>query len=370
MKALFVSHSSVLSYHQQKLELLAKNHDMEVHLAMPASWPEGGHTVAAQTKSTLIKYHTGKTFTVRGLQHFYADAGNILDAARPDIIQIEEEPYSLACGQFIFEAKKRSIPAIFFTWENIDRRYNHIYTFLDRYSIKNCAAAVAGNAEGARILKKKRPKMEIVIIPQYGINAEDFVQKASVNTEGRLKVAYAGRLTPEKGIESLIDAVAGCGNMSLTIAGTGSAAYTAALQAKAAEEMDAGTVTFAGFLDRDGINDLYNECDVLVLPSLTTPKWKEQFGRVLVEAMACGTAVIGSDSGEIKNVIDGAGLVFRENDIDDLMQKLRMLDRDRELLKTLSTAGIKRSADFTNIKIASSLAELFGRVLKKAGANG
>ena len=49
----------------------------------------------------------------------------------------------------------------------------------------------------------------------------------------------------------------------------------------------------------------------LVLPSRTTPRWKEQFGRVLIEAMACGVPPVGSDSGEIPHVIDDAGLVFR-----------------------------------------------------------
>ena len=54
--------------------------------------------------------------------------------------------------------------------------------------------------------------------------------------------------------------------------------------------------------------------DVLVLPSLTTPSWKEQFGRVLQEAMACAIPVVGSDSGEIPHVIGDAGLVTPEGD--------------------------------------------------------
>ena len=54
--------------------------------------------------------------------------------------------------------------------------------------------------------------------------------------------------------------------------------------------------------------------DVLVGPSLTTPRWKEQFGRMLVEAMACGVPVIGSDSGEIPHVIGDAGIVVPEGD--------------------------------------------------------
>ena len=50
--------------------------------------------------------------------------------------------------------------------------------------------------------------------------------------------------------------------------------------------------------------------DALVLPSESTPLWKEQFGHVLIEAMACGVPVVGSDSGAIPEVIGEAGLLF------------------------------------------------------------
>lgn len=62
--------------------------------------------------------------------------------------------------------------------------------------------------------------------------------------------------------------------------------------------------------------------DILVLPSRRVGMWAEQFGRVLVEAMAARTLVIGSSSGAIPEVIGDAGFVFKENDVDDLYQVL------------------------------------------------
>ena len=53
---------------------------------------------------------------------------------------------------------------------------------------------------------------------------------------------------------------------------------------------------------------------VLVQPSLTRRNWKEQFGRALMEAMACGVPVVGSASAEIPNVVGDAGLVVPEGD--------------------------------------------------------
>src|SRR5262245_15866694 len=54
--------------------------------------------------------------------------------------------------------------------------------------------------------------------------------------------------------------------------------------------------------------------DLLAAPSQTTPWWREQFGRMLIEAMACGVPVVGSDSGEIPHVLAGCGEVVPERD--------------------------------------------------------
>jgi len=62
--------------------------------------------------------------------------------------------------------------------------------------------------------------------------------------------------------------------------------------------------------------------DTMVLPSRRQGMWAEQFGRVLVEAMAAGTLVVGSTSGAIPEVIGNAGFTFRENDAHDLQQTL------------------------------------------------
>ncbi len=66
-----------------------------------------------------------------------------------------------------------------------------------------------------------------------------------------------------------------------------------------------------------------NAIDVFVLPSRTTPRWKEQFGRVIIEAQACGTPVIGSDSGAIPEVVGKGGWIVPERDPPGLANALR-----------------------------------------------
>lgn len=79
-----------------------------------------------------------------------------------------------------------------------------------------------------------------------------------------------------------------------------------ALEQLAQELGIADRVTFLGRQASSNMATFYNSLDVLVLPSRTLPNWKEQFGRVLIEAMACQVPVVGSDSGEIRNVVAAA----------------------------------------------------------------
>jgi glycosyltransferase involved in cell wall biosynthesis len=104
--------------------------------------------------------------------------------------------------------------------------------------------------------------------------------------------------------------------------------------------------------------------DCLVLPSRTTRKWKEQFGRVLIEAMACEVPVIGSDSGEIPNVIGDCGLIFREGDVDDLSSKLELLINDYDLRVELAERGRQRVLNnFTQEKVAKETYKIYQKMM-------
>ena len=108
---------------------------------------------------------------------------------------------------------------------------------------------------------------------------------------------------------------------------------------------------------------------VLVLPSHTQPRWKEQFGRVLTEAMACGVPVIGSSSGAIPEVIGDAGLVFPEGDAAALAAALERLRIDPALHAALAAAGLARvRAHYTQDVIATRTAAFYRALLAGAPA--
>jgi glycosyltransferase involved in cell wall biosynthesis len=112
---------------------------------------------------------------------------------------------------------------------------------------------------------------------------------------------------------------------------------------KTLQSVDAGSarVHIITDLPHERMAEAYGRMDVLALPSRTTPRWAEQFGRVLVEALWCGVPVIGSQSGEIPWVIEstGGGLTFPEGDVDALRGCLEAMRADPALRARLATLG-------------------------------
>jgi glycosyltransferase involved in cell wall biosynthesis len=82
--------------------------------------------------------------------------------------------------------------------------------------------------------------------------------------------------------------------------------------------------------------------DLVIVPSQSTPLWKEQFGRVVIEAFACGIPVIASDSGEIPYVVGGAGLIVPESDIDAWTEAIAGLLQSPDRRRELAAAGYDR----------------------------
>jgi glycosyltransferase involved in cell wall biosynthesis len=362
MKILFVSHSSVLKYHQQKLEILASKFKLDITLVTPPAWNEGGFMSPVHTGSSKISYETGKTIVFKKrMIHFYLNAAEMIKRINPDIVHIEEEPFSPACWQFLSAAKKAGKKTVFFTWENIERKHNPVYTYFDNYCIKNADAAIAGNEDGRQILLKKGFKGALEVIPQYGVNLEDFKdRKAGAGKDG-FNLVYIGRLTPEKGIETITSALRNTTGLKLNVVGGGPS--SALLHKEAHEAGIADKAEFHAHVDREQIPEFLSKMDILILPSLTTKAWKEQFGRVLIEAMAAKVPVIGSDSGEIPNVIGGAGLVFREGSVIGLKAAIDRLTGDSKLYKQCMEHGYKRvKENYTNEVIAAKIYEVYNKL--------
>jgi glycosyltransferase involved in cell wall biosynthesis len=142
-----------------------------------------------------------------------------------------------------------------------------------------------------------------------------------------LTLGYLGRISEEKGINTLLKSFKSLrkeNNINLVIAGSGP------LESKL--KMDG--VEFMGLIPHRDVQKFYSKIDVFVLPSVTRSFWKEQFGRVIVESVACGKFVIGSDSGAIPEVMRHLKLdyIFKEGDSNSLKEEVLRFLNDFEKL--------------------------------------
>ena len=176
-------------------------------------------------------------------------------------------------------------------------------------------------------------------------------------------IGYFGRLTPEKGVHLLLEALATLKEMPWQFLidhfGDYATPYTEELKSLISKlQLSERVIYFDA--KHDEMPDFMNAADIVVLPSLSTPKWKEQYGRVIPEAMACGRVVIGSDSGAIPELIRGHGRVFPEGNVQALAQVLR----DLLVQPDLEAEGSKASA-YAHEKLSiTRQAEIWASLLK------
>ena len=361
-----VSKALVVGVYQRKAEEIARL-GVELVVLAPPAWRDRRGVQTLQTRHTqgYILHALPIRFNGNFHLHYYPTLKQELRAIAPDVLHFDEEPYNLATWHALRLAHQAGIPATFFTWQNLYRHYPFPFSAFERANYCAVRIAIAGNQDAAAVLRRKGFAGEIALIPQFGVDPEIFAPDAPVmpiTTEQPLRIGYAGGLLPEKGLADLLHACAALyGEWHMTLAGEGS--ELTALQHLAATLGIQTRVHFAGRIDSSDMPAFYRNLDVFVLPSRTTPGWKEQFGRVLIEAMACGVPVLGSDSGEIPHVLGGAGLVFPEGDRAALAAHLQRLRDDSGARTQLAAAGRRRVLDhFTMAQIAAQTVAVYHRL--------
>jgi len=349
-----VSKAYVVGAYQTKLEALARRPDIELSVIVPPAWkgPEG--------VTVLERRHlTGYQLIVSPIRfnghfhiHYYPELGRWLRRLRPDIVHLDEEPYNLATYLGLRAAKQQGARTVFFTWQNLYRLYPWPFRALEQASFRLSDGALAGNEDAGRVLRRKGYRRPIAVIPQFGVVPEQFAPHPGRLAGAPLRVGYAGRLVPEKGVDILLDALAGLARPWRAIV-AGGGPEEGRLRAQAEQLGIAERIEFAGRLPSAAMPAFFAGLDVLVLPSRRRPNWVEQFGRVLIEAMAAGVVVVGSACGEIPRVIGDAGLVFTDGDVLALRAHLERLAGDEALWGRLAQAGRQRVLEhFTQERVA------------------
>ncbi|MEM6836628.1 MAG: hormogonium polysaccharide biosynthesis glycosyltransferase HpsO [Cyanobacteria bacterium P01_C01_bin.120] len=385
MRVLVASHTYIVDLNCEKFRTLAQEPEVEVTVVVPQKWKPGG------VQNRLIEkapWQEGRFRVVpianfsqnnQGLLTFGWGLVKLLREFRPQVIQVEQGAKGLAYAEMITLNRLLALNAklLFFTWWNLPYELKFPISLLEKYNLAGTDGIISGNQDGADILRDRGYDGPIRVMPQLGVDETLFRPQSQPELAEQLAIdaddfviGFVGRFVEEKGLLTLMKALGQlqAQNRSWKCLLLGRGPLKADLQRQAAELGISDRMRWVESVPHDDVPRYINLMSTLVLPSETTYKfktmtaagWKEQFGHVLIEAMACQVPVIGSDSGEIPHVIGDAGLIFPEGNADELANRIRTLLESPTTYTDLSKRGYDLAMEqYTNRALAQKALDFY-----------
>lgn len=370
MKVLIISKTLVVGAYHAKLRELAKL-GVELTVVVPPSWeshgiedvkPEGYEFLVARARFAgaalgRYAYHL----------YYYPDIARVIGREKWDIVHLEEEPFNFCTYHSVRACRRVGARVVFNTSRDTMEWYPPPFSLFERSVFEGASGATPVSTEALKILHRRGFSKPAAVIP-HGVDPVTFRKqdvsplRRKLGLDGSVAIGYIGRIVPEKGLDTLISAMTSL-TKDCTLVLVGSGPDRSRLEGMIEAQGISARVRWVPWVASEEVADYMNVFDVLVLPSRTARRWREHFGRVLIEAMACETCIVGSDSAEIPNVIGDAGLVFHEGDERELSERLQRLVGDSALRDSLGHRGRERVLEhFTRAKIAKDTISFYERV--------
>jgi len=386
MNILTIGHSWVVSNYRKTLRHLAGLPSVNLTALMPDYWEECSTLMRAQVEAAdCYRVMIRRPVSHRQHLHFYPGVSGVLREVKPDIVYLLEEPMSVVTAT-VLKAMRRTCPqakGVFYTFLNDDRdlrrmpgirRFVFPWAMETTFRLASGALCASSDAEHQmRVRGFSKPTWKV----PFGLSVKeagevDSRKVASIRKRiapgNEFVVGIVGRVVRAKGIDLLLRGVAGLrqnGRVAKVVV-VGDGEERQALSELAAELGIAERVHWTGTVPNDKVMAYMAAFDVLTVPSRRDGNWVEQFGRVIVEGKAARVPVIGSSSGEIPNVVGETGFVFKENDHEDLRQKLQQVyelpsDQRQSLVERAYAEAV---AKFDHASVAQQYIACFEQVLE------
>jgi glycosyltransferase involved in cell wall biosynthesis len=349
MKVLVVSHPCATAANQALFAEIRRVTGWDLRLVIPAGWRDEFGNALDQPDWPGMEGRVKKipvAFNGRIILHAHRfNWTAFLRKEKFDAIYMHHEPYAVATGQVCLANSMTGSPAAFgfYSAQNLMKRYPPPFSWIERLVHRSSSFAFPVSDSVAGILRLKKTRAALTVCPLpfdpalYFPHAEDI----SLAPGGGPVIGYVGRLVESKGLRTLAAALGELRELPWTFHAIGTGDFQGEFATLLAAQGLSGRAVFHGYVPHHKTPEFLSAFDLLVVPSETQPGWKEQFGRVIIESLACGTAVVGSDSGEIPVLIEssGGGLVFPEKNPQALADSIRKLLLDPALREKMADDG-------------------------------
>jgi L-malate glycosyltransferase len=377
MRILVVSHSCSTPLNQQIYAEIRRQTGWEFTLVAPENWlDEFGNSLPGQLWSGFDAQLVAAPVHLNGniILHWYRTSFyRLLLENGFDAIYVNHEPYAVATAQVCWaNLRTRRIPFGFYSCQNLEKNYPVPFCWTERMVYRSSAFAFPITNAVGRVIRSKGFAGSMAVCPLpldpalYRKRPELEREEAISRKSGEVVIGYVGRMVEQKGLRTLIEALTKLPRSGWKLIVIGAGPFEQVFDDLVQERGLTDRVSRLGYVSHEVTPRFLAALDVLVLPSETQPNWKEQFGRVIMEALACGVPVIGSDSGEIPTLIkaSGGGRVFPEKNSTALADMLQQMISDQHLRESCADSGYTWTIKNVSLAaVASSMADTIEEVI-------
>jgi glycosyltransferase involved in cell wall biosynthesis len=371
MKLLVFSHPAVIPVNQQIFVEVEKLTGWDLTLVGPSNWIDDYGIVRCIKSTDNLK---GKIVQIPvwppasiPLHLYRSTLIFLLRAIQPHAIYVHNEPYAASTAQILAANQLSGIGASFgfYSAQNIEKSYPPPFRWTERWVHQKSSFAFPCSQTVLDTLRAKGYTGPASLLPlgidpdTYQPNPDDSHVFTNLEYNEDILFGYVGRITEEKGLKTLFRALASLPNdLRWRLAILGNGPLEAELRSLGKNLGLADRIEWLGYVEHTKVPSYLAKFDALVIPSETQTNWKEQFGRVIIESLSCGTPVVGTDSGEIPHLLrrTGGGIIVRERDPEALAAGLVEIACHPEKRRHLAQSGGRYVRSHYNQK---SLAQIF-----------
>jgi glycosyltransferase involved in cell wall biosynthesis len=339
---------------------------IELCLVVPASWAEDDAEGSLSSECfPIIELAVDRVGDVN--RHSYrsgAAIASIVEAFQPDVLDVHEEPFSVAGRQWL-RAAPPQLPIVMYTAQNIDKRFPPPFSRYERRAYARVNGFYPCSRQAASVIRGKGFAGLVDVIP-LGYDPDLFFAGNQSSHDEEIILGLFGRLVAEKGVSDSVRILAGlCEKRAARLVLVGSGPESVVAEALARELGVADRLDVHPWLPVEDLARQYRETHFVLVPSVPTYSWVEQFGRVIVEAQASGAVVAAYATGAIPEVAGDGALMAQAHDFAGLGALLAAAAADEDDYQARRRVGFQLSGRRTWSSVAQRHADLYARVARR-----